>query len=171
MLKDKHIIITGASRGIGRAVAFEAAKNGARVGVNYRTSENNAQDIVKEIESAGFPRPMLLRFDAGDNTEIERGVEIFINAFGRIDGWVNNAAVNLPGLLPVLSEEEIRAQIDSALFGAHTLLPVHHSPDDAEQKRKHRQHRLCSYRESLSRAVGVRGGKRGTALFYSCARV
>ncbi len=117
MLQNKYIIITGASRGIGRAIAREASKNGACVGINYYKSINEAQSLADEITQAGFLAPMLLRFDATKASEIEKGVEQFLRTFGRIDGWVNNAAVNVPGLLPVLSEAEIRAQIDSALLG------------------------------------------------------
>jgi len=117
MLQNKYIVITGASRGIGRAIAREASKNGARIGVNYYKSADEAESLAEEIKKTGLFPPLLLRFDATKPDEIEKGVEQFLSTFGQIDGWVNNAAVNLPGLLPVLSEEEIRAQIDSALLG------------------------------------------------------
>ncbi len=117
MLANKYIVITGASRGIGRAIAREASKNGARIGINYCKSADDAGSLADEIKQAGLFPPLLLQFDASKPAEIEKGVEQFLSAFGRIDGWVNNAAVNLPGLLPVLSEAEIRAQIDSALLG------------------------------------------------------
>lgn len=117
MLHNKHIVITGASRGIGRAIAREASKNGAHVGINYYKSADEAERLADEIKQAGRFPPLLLRFDATKPGEIEKGVEQFLRTFGRIDGWVNNAAVNVSGLLPVLSEEEIRAQIDSALLG------------------------------------------------------
>lgn len=117
MLKNRCIIVTGASRGIGRSIAFESAKNGAHVGINYLESEKEARDLKDEIQKAGFHEPILLEFDAITISEIEHGLESFLSVKGRIDGFVNNAAKNLPGLLPVLEEEEIRGQIDSALLG------------------------------------------------------
>jgi 3-oxoacyl-[acyl-carrier protein] reductase len=117
VLRGKHIVVTGASRGIGREIALEAARKGARVGINYLRGVAEARTVADEISRAGFLAPMLLGFDATRSNEIARGIEAFLNRFGRIDGWVNNAAVNIQGLLPVLSEEEIVEQIRSALLG------------------------------------------------------
>ena len=127
MLENKNILITGASRGIGRAIALEAARYGARVGINYYQSKKQAHALAQQIQTAGLASPLLLRFDATRPLEIQEGLESFLNAFGQIDGWVNNAATHNPGLLPVLSEEEIRRQIDSALLGpvfcCRTVIP------------------------------------------------
>lgn len=127
MLTDKNILITGASRGIGRAIAFEAAKHGARVGINYFKSPAEAQSLAVEISEAGFAKPLLLPFDATHLEEIQNAVEHFCQVCGPLHGLVNNAAINIPGLLPVLSEAEIRAQLDSALLGpifcAQTVIP------------------------------------------------
>lgn len=117
MIGDKNIVITGASRGIGSAVAREAALNGARVGINYFKSKEKAESLAEELERIGGRQPVLLAFDAADPNQIERGVQNFVDELGSIDGWVNNAAVNVSGLLPTVSEAEIREQIDSALLG------------------------------------------------------
>lgn len=117
MLKGKNVVVTGAGRGLGRAIALCAAGNGARVGLNYFRSEAEAVRLRDEIKASGAPEPVLLPFDASRKPEIEAGLERFLEVSKRVDGWVNNAAVNLPGLLPMLSEEEIRAQLDSALLG------------------------------------------------------
>jgi 3-oxoacyl-[acyl-carrier protein] reductase len=117
MLVDKNIVVTGASRGIGAAIAREAAANGARVGLNYFKSIKEAEFLAGELERIGARPPELFAFDATDPVQIEGGVQFFVDEFGGIDGWVNNAAINISGLLPTVSVEEIRAQIDSALLG------------------------------------------------------
>lgn len=117
MLKGRHVVITGASRGIGREIAFTAARYGAQVGINYFHGAAEAEALAEKINGAGLLPPMLLGFDATDPSETANAIEKFCNRFGRIDGWVNNAAVNIPGLLSVLSEEEIQSQIRSALLG------------------------------------------------------
>jgi len=117
VIGDKNIVITGASRGIGAAVAREAAINGARIGLNYFKSKIEAESLAEELEHIGGRHPVLLAFDATDPIQVERGVQFFVDEVGSIDGWVNNAAINISGLLPTVSEKEIRAQIDSALLG------------------------------------------------------
>ena len=117
MLNGKCIIVTGASRGLGRAIALHAARNGARVGINYLRSESEAIRLRDEIGGAGGPEAVLLPFDATREASITDGVERFLKICARLDGLVNNAARNLPGLLPMLDEQEIRAQVESALVG------------------------------------------------------
>lgn len=117
MLEGMSVVVTGASRGIGRAIALKAAECGALVGINYHKSEDQAGALAEEITAAGLAAPVLLRFDASKGGEIERGIEMFLKSAGRIDGWVNNAAINCPGLLPTIPEEEIRTQVESALIG------------------------------------------------------
>ncbi|OVE72179.1 hypothetical protein BVX93_02185, partial [bacterium B13(2017)] len=117
MLKNKKIIITGASRGIGREIAKFAAQNGATVGINYLKSVSDASNLAEEIVSKGYQKPTLLKFDACNTYEIKKGVENFLQENSKIDGWVNNASINISGLLPMLSDEEINRQINSALIG------------------------------------------------------
>jgi 3-oxoacyl-[acyl-carrier protein] reductase len=117
VIGDKNIVITGASRGIGAAVAREAAVNGARVGLNYFKSKEEAESLAGELEHIGGCQPVLLGFDATDPIQVEHGIQLFLDELGSIDGWVNNAAINISGLLPTVSKKEIRAQIDSALLG------------------------------------------------------
>ena len=117
MIGDKNIVITGASRGIGAAVAREAAVNGARVGLNYFKSKEEAESLAEELVRIGGYQPVLLAFDATDPIQVEHGIQLFLDELGSIDGWVNNAAINISGLLPTVSKKEIQAQIDSALLG------------------------------------------------------
>jgi len=117
MLDSKKIIITGASRGIGRAIAYASAKQGAIVGINYLNSAKEALDLQNEIISKGYQNPLLLKFDACNSVETEKSIQKFLDIYHRIDGWVNNACINISGLLPLLTEEEINQQIHSALIG------------------------------------------------------
>jgi 3-oxoacyl-[acyl-carrier protein] reductase len=124
MLEGKKIVVTGAGRGIGRAIALACLRAGAGVGLHYRTSEAGARSIQEE-----FPdRSLLLPFDVRDAGAVEAAVARFRDWGGRIDGWVNNAGVNRPGLLVSGSLEEIREQIETNLLGptlcARAVLPA-----------------------------------------------
>src|SRR5579883_349267 len=124
MLEGKSIVVTGASRGIGRAIAIACAKAGAFVGLNYRDSEKEARTLHEE-----FPKQtLLLPFDVRDAVQAERAVGRFQEQRGHIDGWVNNAAVNRPGLLVSAELDQIREQIETNLLGpvicSKAVLPV-----------------------------------------------
>jgi len=109
MLEGKTIVVTGAGRGIGRAIALACLKAGAFVGVNYHRAEKEAKALHAE-----FPeRTRLLPFDVRKAEEIQQAVD----SFERIDGWVNNAAVNRPGLLVSTEADQIREQIETNLLG------------------------------------------------------
>jgi len=101
-----RVIITGASRGIGRAIALACARSGATVGVNVHRTE------PEPIEGA-----MLLRFDVADSHAVEEGLHAFVAQHGGIDVLVNNAGINLPSLLATASDEDIDAMIRTNLYG------------------------------------------------------
>jgi 3-oxoacyl-[acyl-carrier protein] reductase len=117
MLENKNIIVTGASRGIGKAISLTAARQGARVGINFYHNPQLAEQAAEEIIAEGFLEPEIMAFDATSAAAVREAVEDFLKKYQRIDGWVNNAAINISGLLPVLSTDEISQQIQSALIG------------------------------------------------------
>jgi len=124
MLDGKKIVVTGAGRGIGRAIATACVQAGATVGVNYRSSEREARALHDE-----FPKQtILLPFDVRDGAAVGKAVAGFVESAGRIDGWVNNAAVNRAALLVASEEDQIREQIETNLLGpilcARAVLPV-----------------------------------------------
>ena len=113
LLDEKRIVVTGASRGIGRAIALACVREGAVVGVNYRESSTDAESIRTEEPA----RIRLLPFDVRDPEAIAAAVDEFQETEGGIDGWVNNAAVNLPDLLVSTDVDRLRTQIDVNLLG------------------------------------------------------
>ena len=105
-ITGKVAVITGASRGIGKATAIELAQRGAFVIVNYRGSEAAALETVAEIKSAGGDA-VCMAWDVSDYAECEKNIKQIIDTFGRIDILVNNAGITRDDLLMKLSEEDL----------------------------------------------------------------
>jgi len=89
-LTGKVVLITGASRGIGRATALRLAQEGALVGVNYSRSEDAANDVVREI---GSERAFAVQADLGAPDEVKAMIDAVVDRWTRIDVLVNNAAI------------------------------------------------------------------------------
>ncbi|MFI5027336.1 MAG: SDR family NAD(P)-dependent oxidoreductase, partial [Solirubrobacterales bacterium] len=92
-LEGRKAIVTGASRGIGRAIAIGLAEEGADVAVNYVSSEAAAQAVVREIEKRGR-RGLAVRADVSDFPDTFRMAQDVLGAFGHVDILVNNAGIN-----------------------------------------------------------------------------
>lgn len=90
--KDKVVLVTGASRGIGKATALSFAKEGAKIIVNYNNSQKEANDVVKEISKMGS-ETIALKCDVSKEEEVKKMVSESIKKFGRIDILVNNAGI------------------------------------------------------------------------------
>ena len=104
MLKGKKALVTGASRGIGRAIAIKFAKNGAIVGINYFKSENEARKVLELVNE--HSKGVLLKGDVGSYKEAKKIVEDFIKFAGGIDILVNNAGIYERKNFEELSEEQ-----------------------------------------------------------------
>jgi 3-oxoacyl-[acyl-carrier protein] reductase len=116
-LDGKGIIVTGATRGIGRAIALEAARHGANIAFNFLKSEQRAEELKREIETLGV-KVMAFKTDVGDLKAVREMINAVKGAFGRIDGLVNNAGLTRDKLLVMMSEEDWSEVIRTNLTGA-----------------------------------------------------
>jgi 3-oxoacyl-[acyl-carrier protein] reductase len=116
-LAGKSIIITGATRGIGRAIALEAALRGANVAFNYLKSEEQARELCSRIEALGG-RARAVQLDVSDLKGVREMVNGVKKDFGTIDGLVNNAGLTRDKLLIAMSEEDWAEVIRTNLTGA-----------------------------------------------------
>lgn len=116
----KSVIITGASRGIGRACALEFAKNGYQVLVCYRRNADDAADVCRAISAAGG-RALPFQMDAANLSDCRRTVSKAMMEFGRIDVLVNNAGVALPALFTETSEADYDRLFDVNMKGMFFL--------------------------------------------------
>ncbi len=117
VLQDKIALVTGGSRGIGRAIAIAFAKEGANVAFTYKSASAGAESTVKEIETLGR-KALPLQSDAKSFSEAGRVVEEVVKSFQRIDLLVNNAGITRDTLLMRMSEEDWDDVIDTNLKSA-----------------------------------------------------
>ncbi|MEM8832441.1 MAG: 3-oxoacyl-[acyl-carrier-protein] reductase [Cyanobacteria bacterium P01_G01_bin.19] len=115
-LKEQVAIVTGASRGIGKAAALELAKYGAKIIVNYARSSEAAEATVQEIVSAGG-EAIALQADVSQQEQVDSLVKTTLDRFGRIDVLVNNAGITKDTLLLRMKPEQWQAVIDLNLTG------------------------------------------------------
>ncbi len=115
-LREQVAIVTGASRGIGRAVAIALATEGAKVTVNYARSSEAAQQVVKEITEAGG-EAIAIGADVSKAEEVDSLVKQTLEKFGRVDLLVNNAGITRDTLLLRMKPEDWQAVIDLNLTG------------------------------------------------------
>jgi 3-oxoacyl-[acyl-carrier protein] reductase len=116
MLQGKTAIVTGASRGIGKATAIELARNGANVVVNYAGSQGKAEQVVAEIKALGVDG-LAIQANVADSEQVQKMVKETVEAFGRVDILVNNAGITKDNLIMRMKEEEWDAVINTNLKG------------------------------------------------------
>lgn len=116
-LKDKVALVTGSSRGVGRAVALAYGKEGAKVVVNYTSSDKAANEVVEAIQSMGS-QAIAVKADVAQKADAEHLVRSGVEAFGRLDVLVNNAGFTRPAMMLKMTEEQWDAVVDIHLKGA-----------------------------------------------------
>jgi 3-oxoacyl-[acyl-carrier protein] reductase len=115
-LKDKVAVVTGASRGIGKAAALALVSQGAKVVINYARSSEAAIATVKEITEAGG-EAIALQADVSQSAEVDNLIKTTLDKFGRIDVLVNNAGITQDTLLLRMKLEQWQGVIDLNLTG------------------------------------------------------
>jgi len=121
MLKEKTALVTGASRGIGRAIALELARNGADVAVNYAGNALAAEEVVAAIEAMGRTA-FAIQADVAVSSEAEQMIGAVTERFGKLDILVNNAGITRDNLLMRMKEEEFDAVIATNLKGVYNCI-------------------------------------------------
>ena len=116
-LKDKVALVTGSSRGVGKAIAIGYAKEGAKVVVNYTSNENAAKEVVESIEKLGASA-IAVKADVAKKAEAESLVKAAVDQFGGIDILVNNAGFTRPAMMLKMTEEQWDEVVDLHLKGA-----------------------------------------------------
>lgn len=143
----KTAIVTGGSRGIGRAVCLELAKGGANVVLCYAGNDAAAQKTAEAVEAAGG-KALALRCDVTNSAQVQSLIDTALERFGRIDILVNNAGITRDNLLMRMPEADFEAVIDANLKGAFLCMKAVCRP-----MMKQRYGRIVN----LSSVVGLRG--------------
>lgn len=121
MLNGKVALVTGASRGIGRAIALELATAGADVVVNYAGSEAAAAETVAKVKELGR-QAIMVQANVGKTEEVESMFKTVLDQFGRIDILVNNAGITRDNLIMRMKEEEWDDVITTNLKGVFSCI-------------------------------------------------
>ncbi|GGH69350.1 3-oxoacyl-[acyl-carrier-protein] reductase FabG [Compostibacillus humi] len=116
MLKGKNVLVTGASRGIGRAIALELGRNGANVAVNYAGSKEKAEEVVNELKEMDV-QAFAIQADVSSEADVKGMVKEVISQFGSLDILVNNAGITRDNLLMRMKEVEFDQVINTNLKG------------------------------------------------------
>ena len=115
-LTNQVAVVTGASKGIGAAIAKHLAAEGAAVVVNYSSSQESANQVVAEILRSGG-KALAVKADVSKKTDIERLFSAATQEFGKIDILVNNAGIYTPSPIEEITEEHFHKQVDLNVLG------------------------------------------------------
>jgi 3-oxoacyl-[acyl-carrier protein] reductase len=116
-LKDKVALVTGSSRGVGKAIALAFAKEGAKVMVNYTSNEKAANEVLETIRKMGG-QAGVFKADVAKKAEAQALVQATVDAFGGLDILVNNAGFTRPAMMLKMTEEQWDAVVNIHLKGA-----------------------------------------------------
>jgi len=115
-------IVTGASRGIGRAIAVALARGGANVALNYAGNEAAAQEALRLVVEAGAPKAKLWRFDVADPAACAKAVEEIVAELGGVHVLVNNAGIAIDQLVMRLKDDDWNRTLQVNLTGNFNLI-------------------------------------------------
>lgn len=120
-LENKIVLITGASRGIGRGIARSLAENKAHIVFNYRGDDSKANELKEELISLGASKVSPLKFDMTDYDAMKSSIDEFVKSEGAISGLVNNAGISKDQLLMRVKPEDIDQILDINLKSVMVL--------------------------------------------------
>lgn len=147
MLTGKIALVTGASRGIGKAIACKLAREGAKVIINYNGSQGKAEEVKSQIEAEGG-QAEVYQCDVSDYKACEAFIQTVIKEQGSLDILVNNAGITKDGLLMKMSEEDFDRVLDTNLKGTFNTVRF-----ASRQMLKQKSGRIIN----MSSVVGVSG--------------
>lgn len=147
MLKNKIALITGAGRGIGRAIAIALAKEGAEVVINYNGSEERAKEVKQTIEENGG-KASIYKCNVSDFVACEAMIKDIVKEYGHLDILFNNAGITKDGLIMKMKEEDFDSVLNVNLKG--TFNTIRHS---ARQMLKQRSGKIIN----ISSVSGILG--------------
>ena len=116
MLTGKVAVVTGAGKGIGRAIALKLAQHGASIVINYRSSAKEAEEVIQEIRNNGGKAEMV-QGDVSSYEDAEKVIKFAVESFGTLDILVNNAGITKDTLLLRMKEEDFSRVLDVNLKG------------------------------------------------------
>lgn len=121
------VVVTGAARGIGCAIANELGRDGAIVIVDYAHSRQNAEDLVSTLRSAGATEAVAIQADVSDKAQAQQLIDGTVQRFGRIDVLVNNAGITIDRTLKKMTADEweqvIQTDLNSCFYTVKAALP------------------------------------------------
>jgi acetoacetyl-CoA reductase len=133
-LKGAVVVVTGAGRGIGRAVAEEMGRAGARVVVNYAHSKEHAEHLAARLTEEGALAAVAIQADVADPAQATRLVDETLRQFDRLDVLVNNAGINIDRTLKNLSfaewDQVVHTDLSSCFYTVKAALPYFMRQDD-----------------------------------------
>ena len=147
MLEGRIAVVTGASRGLGKAIALELASKGATVIINYNGSKERAELVQKEIEEKGGVAKAV-QCNVADFAECENFIKEVIDEYGKIDILVNNAGITKDGLIMKMSEADFDDVINTNLKGTFNTIRF-----ASRQMMKQRKGRIVN----MTSVVGISG--------------
>src|SRR5215470_11146272 len=126
-LEGKTALVTGASRGIGRAIALELAREGAKVAINYQSSDEKAKEVADEIAKSGGSC-ILAKANLADPKEARAMVQRVAEEFGHLDILVNNAGITRDKMLQKMTDEDwkevIGTNLNAVFYCTSAVIPI-----------------------------------------------
>ncbi len=126
-LEGAVVVVTGAGRGIGRAIAEELGRGGAKIVVNYARSKAPAEELTRQLREHGSPQALAIQADVTDAAQAARLIEEAVQQLGRIDVLVNNAGITLDRTMKKMSVQDwdavIRTDLSSCFYTVKAALP------------------------------------------------